>query len=71
MKITCFGGVGEIGGNKILVENDGTRIFLDFGQRMGYENAFFSEFLNPRTNTSLKDRITIDAPKWTSCIWRR
>jgi len=59
MKITCYGGVDEIGGNKVLVENDGARIFLDFGQRMGYENDFFSEFLNPRTNTSLKDRITI------------
>lgn len=59
MKITCFGGVGEIGGNKILVENDETRIFLDFGQRMDYENDFFSEFLSPRTNSSIKDRITI------------
>jgi ribonuclease J len=26
---------------------------------MDYENEFFSEFLNPRTNSSIKDRITI------------
>jgi len=59
MKITCYGGVDEIGGNKIIVENEETRILLDFGQRMDYENEFFSEFLNPRTNSSIKDRITI------------
>jgi len=71
MKITCYGGVDEIGGNKILVENDGTRIFLDFGQRMGYENDFFSEFLNPRTNTPIKDRITIGALPKIPGVYRK
>ncbi|MGD0327655.1 MAG: hypothetical protein ABSB21_03390 [Halobacteriota archaeon] len=26
-----YGGVNEIGGNKILLEDQGTRLFLDFG----------------------------------------
>jgi ribonuclease J len=61
MQLTLFGGVNEIGGNKILVEHDKTRLFLDFGTSMGYESDFFSEFLDARANTSLKDRIVIGA----------
>lgn len=61
VKITCYGGVSEIGGNKILVEHQGSRIMLDFGRRMGFESNFFSEFLGVRTNTQLKDMITIGA----------
>ncbi len=30
-RITFYAGVNEIGGNKFLVEDKGTRIFLDFG----------------------------------------
>jgi len=59
VKLTFYGGVDEIGGNKILVEEEDTRILLDFGTRMGYESEFFSEFLDTRTNTALKDRLTI------------
>lgn len=32
-----FGGVGEIRGNKILLEEEDTRIFLDFGKSYGKE----------------------------------
>ncbi len=31
MDLTFYGGVNEIGGNKILLRNNNTRIFLDFG----------------------------------------
>ena len=30
VSIKVLGGDGEIGGNKILIEHKGTRIFLDF-----------------------------------------
>ena len=30
--LTFYGGVNEIGGNKILLEDRDTKIFLDFGQ---------------------------------------
>ena len=33
--LTFYGGVNEIGGNKILLEDKGTKIFLDFGMQMG------------------------------------
>jgi ribonuclease J len=31
VNITFYGGVAEIGGNKILVEDEDTKILLDFG----------------------------------------
>jgi ribonuclease J len=61
MNIELFGGVNEVGGNKILVEQNGTRILLDFGTSMGYEGDFFSDFLQPRSNTPIKDRLIIGA----------
>jgi ribonuclease J len=54
-KITFYGGIGEIGGNKFLVEDRGTKIFLDFGMQMGKANSYFSEFLQPRTLNGMGD----------------
>jgi mRNA degradation ribonuclease J1/J2 len=31
-KVFFYGGVDEIGGNKILLEEKGTKVFLDFGK---------------------------------------
>jgi ribonuclease J len=39
--LTFYGGVGEIGGNKILVEDKGTRIMLDFGMSYADRGRFF------------------------------
>jgi ribonuclease J len=54
-KITFYAGVNEIGGNKFLVEDNGTRIFLDFGMQMGKANEYFAEFLNARTLNGMGD----------------
>ena len=53
--ITFYGGVHEIGGNKFLVEDKGTRIFLDFGMQMGRVNDYFSEFTQPRDLNGMGD----------------
>ena len=53
--VTFYGGVHEIGGNKFLVEDKGTKIFLDFGMQMGKANDYFSEFLNPRILNGMGD----------------
>jgi len=53
--ITFYGGVHEIGGNKFLVEDKGTRIFLDFGMQMGKVNDYFSEFTQPRDLNGMGD----------------
>ena len=54
-KITFYGGINEIGGNKFLIEDRGTRIFLDFGMQMGKANSYYSEFLQPRTLNGMGD----------------
>ena len=53
--LTFYGGVNEIGGNKILFEAEGTSIFLDFGMSFKIANQFFAEFLQPRKCTALAD----------------
>ncbi len=56
VEITCYGGVEEIGGNKILLEDGETRIWLDFGMAFGQYNDYFEEFMRPRgRHTGLKD----------------
>jgi ribonuclease J len=49
VSLTFYGGVGEIGGNKILVEDGDTRIFFDFGMPFGAKGRYYSApFLSPR-----------------------
>ncbi len=53
-KLTFFGGVGEIGGNKVLLEDRGTKVFLDFGKNFEKERLYFDEpFLSPRDEKHL------------------
>ena len=53
--LTFYGGVNEIGGNKILLEDKDTKVLLDFGMSFGKRGAYFDEFMSPRTSTGLKD----------------
>ncbi|HLC30460.1 MAG TPA: MBL fold metallo-hydrolase RNA specificity domain-containing protein [Dehalococcoidia bacterium] len=57
MRLTCYGGVGQIGGNKILLEDGQARLFFDFGIPFGDRGRFFEEFLNPRATAGLLDVI--------------
>lgn len=41
LNLSFYGGAGEIGGNKILLEADNTRVFLDFGISYPREEQFF------------------------------
>jgi len=41
VKLIFYGGVNEIGGNKILLEDKGTKIFLDFGQSFAFGAEYF------------------------------
>jgi len=60
VSITCYGGIKEIGGNKILVEDKKTRVFLDFGQSFYHLNDYFAEYLQPRTRFGLRDYFALD-----------
>lgn len=53
--INILGGKNEIGGNKILVEHEGTRIMLDFGMSFSQDSKYFSEFLKPKKYSGLTD----------------
>jgi len=53
--LTFYGGVNEIGGNKILLEDHKNRIFLDFGQSFTFGNEFFTSWLQPRGINGLAD----------------
>lgn len=53
--ITFHGGVHEIGGNKFVVQDKGTKILLDFGMQMGKAGGYFSEFLQPRKLNGMND----------------
>jgi len=55
VNLTFYGGVNEIGGNKILLEDQDTKIFLDFGLGFGTRAKFFEEFLTPRTANGIGD----------------
>jgi len=57
--LTFYGGVNEIGGNKILLQDKDTKVFLDFGMSFGKRGDYFDEFMSPRTATGLRDFIEI------------
>lgn len=56
-EIDFYGGVDEIGGNKILVSDKKTSLFLDFGMSFSQANKHFSEFLQPRTANGILDFV--------------
>jgi len=58
--LTFYGGVKEIGGNKILLEDRGTRVFLDFGMSFAGEDKFFSGYLTPRGVNGAGDYLEFD-----------
>jgi len=54
--LTFYGGVNEIGGNKILLQDGDTRVFFDFGMSYALKKQFYSPpFLSPKTEKSLQE----------------
>jgi ribonuclease J len=53
------GGVNEIGGNKILLEDKDTRVFLDFGKGFSRRAKYFEEYINPRVANGIEDFLTM------------
>ncbi len=56
-KLRFYGGVDEIGGNKILVEEKGAKILLDFGQSFNFGAEYFTGWLSPRSINGLGDHF--------------
>ncbi len=59
--VQFLGGVREIGGNKILIEDGPDRILFDFGPSFSprYEQ-YFVEFLKPRSTSPVQDLLEFD-----------
>lgn len=52
--LTFYGGVGEIGGNKILLVDGDKRVFLDFGMNFEKERKYYEPpYLQPRNEKHL------------------
>jgi ribonuclease J len=71
VSITVHGGAGEIGGNKILVADDTHRVFLDFGMSFTKMGDFYEEFLQPRTNSGLRDLLALGVLPAIDGIYRQ
>jgi len=55
--LTFYGGVNEIGGNKILLQDRGTKVFFDFGMSFTAKKQFYSPpFLSPKNEKSSRTR---------------
>ncbi|MCY3800416.1 MAG: exonuclease [Chloroflexi bacterium] len=60
-RITVYGGAGQIGGNKILLEDGQGQLFFDFGLNFEDSGKYFADFLSPRASTSgIYDYLMID-----------
>ena len=71
VNLTFYGGVNEIGGNKILLEHKNTKIFLDFGMSFNQTNKYFSEFLQPRKLNGIGDFIELGLLPKIDGIYRK
>ncbi len=69
--LTFYGGIGEIGGNKILLEDRGTRIFLDFGKSFAARAKFFEWTEQPRVANGVGDFLALGILPQISGIYRR
>ena len=55
-----YGGVGTIGGNCIILENQDSRIMLDNGMCFSKEGEYYKDFLSARMGNDLRDFLELD-----------
>ncbi len=59
--VTFLGGVREIGGNKILVEDGPDKVLFDFGPSFSpRREEFYVDFLQPRSSSPVQDLLEFD-----------
>jgi len=59
MNLKFFGGIDTIGGNKVLIEDQDSKVFLDFGMNFSEHAKYFEEFLKPRTGNGFGDWLAL------------
>jgi ribonuclease J len=56
-RLTFYGGINEIGGNKILLEEEERKLLIDFGFPYKRHKQFYEEYLKPRSGAGLLDPL--------------
>jgi len=59
VKLTFLGGVNEIGGNKILIQDQKTHIILDFGLSFAKGKEYYTGFLTARNVAGAADDLEL------------
>lgn len=59
LSLNFFGGVGQIGGNKVLLRDEDTTLFFDFGTPYSQRDLYFEEYLRPRPWAGLLDLVEL------------
>lgn len=70
-KLTIYGGSREIGGNQILLEEDGHRLLFDFGTNFARTQEYYDEFLPTRVNGALRDLLRLGVLPEIDGIYRQ
>lgn len=60
VRLTLYSEVNEVGGNRVLVEDEGTKIFLDIGRSIVFGSGFFTRCFQPRILYSLDGYFEFD-----------
>ena len=55
VSLRFYDGLGEIGGNKFLVEDGDLRFWLDFGRSLSVGSDYYTGWLQPRSQNQLGD----------------
>ncbi|MBI2847442.1 MAG: exonuclease [Chloroflexi bacterium] len=55
--LTFYGGITQVGGNKTLLEDGSTRLFLDFGTPFAEWGKYYEEYMKPRPGAGLLDPL--------------
>lgn len=72
MQILYYGGVNEIGGNRILIRDGHSAVLLDFGLSFSKHGKFFEEYLKPRyASSGLKDLLRLKLIHFVPGLYRR
>jgi ribonuclease J len=59
-RVFCYGGVGEIGGNKFIVEDEGAKVVLDFGTGFSDGSDYYDSSISPRGVNGAGDLFEFD-----------
>ena len=68
--LTFYGGLSEIGGNKILLEDKGTRVLLDFGKSFATRSKYFDWTERPRQANGIGDFLALGILPTITGIYR-